>query len=190
MKITRTAGKVTKKAVASILKEKGLSPSTATPEEIQAALAEEDLGERKGKAYYRRQANKAVQPKTAAVTPMEGVSVEGGKKESAVAEPPSLMWVTFPAVASLTSAPDVLKLDLALHVAFLRARLSAWELPSAYVEHEVARFHQYHAAGGARREEVTVVVLSEFYDDAIEDTHLGVVLVDVTPSASSANGRT
>ena len=88
MKITRTAGKVTKKDVASILKEKGLSPSTATPEEIQAALAEEDLGERKGKAYYRRQANKAVQPKTAAVTPMEGVSVEGGKKESAVAEPP------------------------------------------------------------------------------------------------------
>ena len=103
-----------------------------------------------------------------------------------IAEPPSLVWVTFPAVASLETEADVLHGDLALHVAFMRARLHAWELPAPYVEHEVARFSQYHAAGGgARRAEVTVIVLSEFYDDDIEDTHVGVVAVDVTPSASS-----
>lgn len=100
-----------------------------------------------------------------------------------MAEPPSLTWVTFPVVASLGVRADVFQFDLALHAAFMRAHLSAWALPSVYVEHEVARFCQYHAAGGARRAEVSVVVLSEFYDHDVEDTHVGVVVVDVTSAS-------
>ena len=112
------------------------------------------------------------------------------------AQPPGVEWVSFPVVAAPEEALDVshssnvADSDLELHATFLRGRLQSWRLPMAYVDHEVGRFFQYLASGGARRREMIVMVLCEFYDDDIKDTHLGVVAVDasaMTPVASQVH---